>query len=716
MTERTSIMGRMFLLLGLVLLLPFGILLQIFRVNAIEGEGLRELWNTQAIDSIAIPAQRGNIYDANGSILATNTVIYKVSVDPYAPGITRDDLGTISSVLSQHTGRTPSYYSNRIHTAPVRSRYIVLERSVNVQAYEDLRELNIRGLILEEEYKRNYNFGDLSAHVLGFVNHNLQGITGLEARYNEILQGKEGIQQVRKDRANRIFAYVGAPRQLPQQGMSLHTTIDSYIQAITEEELEAGIQKHRATAGTAIVMDPKTGAIKAMANYPTFDPNNPASIDSENRRNYAIADMIEPGSTFKLVTAIAAIEKGVVDFAEIFETPDSGQKEIFGQVMRDHDPLGSLNFSDAISKSSNIATSEIAMRIQPDIFYQYARNLGFGTPTNIDLPGERDGRLQRPYEWSSVSLPWMSIGYEVQVTPIQILQAYGAFANGGTMMRPYLVERITDEFGNIRKETRPSAVRQIAKKETIKKLLPVFEDVVADSGTARWATVEGLRIAGKTGTAQKYINGRYQSRYRASFVGFFPVKNPKYTILVILDEPKTSMYGGYTSGSIFKEIATRISGLDDTIKRSLPGHQVAHSDSLYVPDIQGLPVQLARAVLARQHIPFTGTGSGPFVSGQSPLPGEKISRNSSLKMVLSDVKADSVPETHARIPDLNGMNMRQATHLLLSRGLNVETIGSGTIYAQFPEAGELMGKGNTVIVRGRAKSMQEVLTTVAVNE
>ncbi|MEX0649120.1 MAG: penicillin-binding transpeptidase domain-containing protein [Balneolaceae bacterium] len=713
MNERTSIMGRMFLLLGLLLLLPFAILVQIFRVNIVEGEGLRELWSTQAIDYISIPAQRGNIYDANGSILAANSVIYKVSVDPYAPGTTKDDLRSISEILARHTNRSTQHYLNKIQNAPSRSRYIVLERSVSVQAYEDLRELGIRGIILEEEYRRNYNFGSLSAHTLGFVNHNIEGMAGLEAQYNEILQGEEGLQQVRKDRANRIFAYVGAPRKLPRQGLSLHATIDAFIQAIVEEELEAGIKKHRAQQGTAIVMDPKTGAVKALANYPTYDPNHPASIDSENRRNYAVADMIEPGSTFKLVTSIAAVETGVVDFEEIFETPENGQKLIHGQMMRDHNPLGNLDFASVISKSSNIATSEIAMRLDPDVYYQYARNSGFGTPTNIDLPGESGGRLQRPYEWSRVTLPWMSIGYEIQATPIQILQAYGAFANGGMIMKPYIVESISDEFGNIRQKNRPVSVRRIARKETIDKLLPVFEDVVTDSGTAGWASVEGLRIAGKTGTAQKFINGSYQSKYRASFAGFFPAEAPEYVMLVILDEPKSSMYGGFTSGSIFKEIATRISGLDDSIRRTIPSGSYAVSDSVFVPRLEGFSASQARALLKENNINFSFTGSGSHVTEQQPEAGEKIPGNTRLKVTLGDVVADSIPENYAQIPNLRNMNMRQATSLLLSRGLNIETIGSGTIYNQFPQAGNLMQKGRTVTVRGRAKSIQQLNNPVA---
>jgi len=709
-------MSRMFILLGLLFLLPFAIGVQMFRVNVLEGDGLRELWNSQAIDYIEIPAQRGNIFDANGSLLATNSAVYKIAVDPYAPGTTADDLVNVGTILSKHTGRPASFYRNKIRTAPSNSRYIVLERSISVQAYEDVRELDIRGVILEEEYKRAYNFGTLSAHMLGYVNHNLDGMTGLEASYNKQLKGESGLQQVRRDRSNRIFAFVGAPRQKPRQGYSLHTTIDSYIQAIVEEELEAGIKRNKANHGSAIVMDPKTGAIKAMANYPTFDPNSPAAPESENRRNFAVSDMYEPGSTFKLVTAIAAVEQNAVDFDEVFETPENGRVQIHGQWMRDHDPLGDLTFKETIAKSSNIATSEIAMRLDPKTYYQYARNLGFGTPTNIDLNNEIGGRLQKPYEWSGVTLPWMSIGYEVQATSLQIAQAYAAFANDGKLMKPYIVSHMTDEFGNIVEKTTPSKVRQIASQSTIEKLQPVFEEVVTDSGTAQMAVVDGLRIAGKTGTAQKYINGRYTANYRASFVGYFPVEDPTYIVLVMLDEPTTSYYGGFTAGSVFKEITTRIAGLDETIRKSVaPGNTIVSADTVITPLLKGQTASFAKVLLETNGFAYETTGSGSVIVGQNPAPSEKIGRNSIIELQLGELKENQSPDDMITIPDLRQMNMRQATALLHGLGLKTERIGSGTIYNQFPLAGEKMRPGRTVVVRGKAQSMENV-TQMATQE
>lgn len=703
MKERSSIMSRMFLLLGLLLLIPVAILVQLLRVGYLQGEGYRDLWSSQAISTLEIQAERGQIFDENGALLASNRVTFKVAADPYSID-NQQQISKIADILSRYTDRSSQYYRNALSRNSTRSRYVVLHRNISVEAYEELAALGIRGLILEEEYRRIYNFEALAAHVVGFVNHNLDGMAGLEKEYNDILKGSHGEQQVRKDRYNKVFAYVGAPKRQPQQGYSLHTTINSQIQSIVEEELINGIDRHKARKGTAIIMNPKTGAVKAMANFPTFNPNSPGSGINENRKNFAVSDMIEPGSTFKLVTAISAVEQNAVEFGEMFETPENGVKMIHGQFMRDHDPLGTLSFTDVIVKSSNIATSEIAMRLNPQTFFQYARNMGFGTPTQIDLPGEEDGRLQKPYEWSLVTLPWMSIGYEVQVTPIQILQAYAAFANGGELMQPFIVESITNEMGDLIKSTQPRAIRKIAKESTINTLKPVFEKVVSDSGTAGWASVEGLRIAGKTGTAQKFIDGQYRTKYNASFVGFFPVDDPEYIILVLLDEPRTSIYGGFTAGSIFKEIAKRVSSLGNTLDQSSGNQFAGISKMKKTPALLGLSMKQAEVVMNSMEIPFETNRNDGFVVSQLPSPGEKISGNTILKLQL---ETGEVPlqENYSTVPNLNGLSMRQATNRLLNAGLDVQTVGSGTVFAQFPEAGERMQKGRTVTIRGKAKSM-----------
>ncbi|MEO1022455.1 MAG: penicillin-binding transpeptidase domain-containing protein [Bacteroidota bacterium] len=712
MDSRSAILSRMFLILGLLLLLPCALAFQIIRINFWEGDGLRALHQQQAIEWIPIPAQRGNIYDANGTLLATHTIEYKLAYDPKAPGVEPTDVDSLIQRLADLTQEPESYYRTKVQKAPQRSRYIVLAKNIPGYAGDEIKAMGLKGTILEENYRRKYTFGSLAAHNLGFVNHELKGRIGLEAYYDEELRGIPGERQVRRDPLRRTFSYVGAPRKQPQQGYALHTTIDAYIQAILEDELQKGVEKHLAAYGTGIVMDPKTGAIKALANYPTFDPNFPGQSEDENRRNFAISDMIEPGSTIKLVTAIAAVEQNAVTFEEVFETPESGITEIHGLALRDHDPLGNMTFQEVIQKSSNIATAEIAMRMKPKAFYQYARNMGFGSETNIDLFGEQSGRLAKPYDWSLVTLPWMAHGYEMLTTPIQIAQAYAAFANNGQMMRPYMVDRIEDENGVVVKKNEPDEIRRIAKPSTIKKLLPVFESVVSDSGTGDYAMIDGLRIAGKTGTAKKVVNGRYENRYRGSFAGFFPVEDPKYVIYILLDDPRTSGYGGVVAAPIFREVANRIAGLDDDIRRNIQQADEPREHITRVPSVLGLPKEEATALLDQLMFPFEFEGLGAVVGEQSPAPGDTLIQGEHIQMVLSAssvaVQEDDSKTTFVSVPDVRGMSIRRALATLSQAGLTSEVIGSGTVFAQFPLAHANMRKGGTITIRGKAKSLHQL--------
>lgn len=689
---------RIIVLTVLFALLPIGIVMQMLRVQWASGDELRILWREQAEDFVTIPALRGDILDANGKIMATSSVAYTVAVDPLVPGMTRDHLSAITNALARTAGKDADQYMRRIQEAPPESRYIVLEKGLGVDAYDALTALNIHGVILEEQYRRQFNYGSLAAHMLGYVNLNVDGMMGLEASYNNILKGEDGSQQVRRDRTGRIKAYVGAPKKRPINGNSLVTTIDVNIQAVVEEELANGVLLANADYGTAIVMDPWTGAIKAMANYPTYDPNNPGQ-PNENRRNFAISDMIEPGSTFKLVTAIAATEVGVIRSGERFYTPSDGQKLIFGQWMRDYDPLGTLTFEEVIAKSSNVAISEIAMRLKPDIFYQYVRNLGFGTATEIDLPGEEAGRLRKPFDWSKVTLPWMSVGYEIQVTPLQIATAYAAFANGGKLVRPYVVERVTNERFNDISRHQVITIREICDPATLQSLLPIFEYAVSSEGTGRNASVAGMSVAGKTGTAQKYADGSYQSRYRSSFVGFYPSRNPRYVTIVVLDEPRTSIYGSEVAAPVFRNIANRLLGLDEELQHRVKADEMGRPFVAVVPNVAGLSREEATRLLTAQGLAYKSDGNGDLVWRQSPEPGQSLSAGDIITLSIVDAPRASDANTFA-MPALTGMSMRRAYFVTQEFGLETDLSGYGNVVDQTPKAGTMVSKGALVLLKG----------------
>jgi len=699
MTQQSEhITARIIVLTVLFALLPIGIVMQVLRVQWASGDELRILWREQAEDFITIPALRGDILDTNGKILATSSVAYTVAVDPLVPGMTQDRLSAITNALARTAGKDADQYMRRIQEAPPGSRYIVLEKGLGVDAYDALTALSIRGIILEEQYRRQFNYGSLAAHMLGYVNLNVDGMMGLEASYNNVLKGEDGSQQVRRDRTGRIKAYVGAPKKRPINGNSLVTTIDVNIQAVVEEELANGVQSANADYGSAIVMDPWTGAIKAMANYPTYDPNNPGQ-PNENRRNFAISDMIEPGSTFKLVTAIAATEMGVIRSGERFYTPSDGQKLIYGQWMRDHDPLGTLTFEEVIAKSSNVAISEIAMRLKPDIFYQYVRNLGFGTATEIDLPGEEAGRLRKPFDWSKVTLPWMSVGYEIQVTPLQIATAYAAFANGGKLVRPYVVDRVTNERFNDVSRHRVITIREVCDPATLQSLLPIFEYAVSSEGTGRNASVTGMSVAGKTGTAQKYADGSYQSRYRSSFVGFYPSRNPRYVTIVVLDEPRTNIFGSEVAAPVFRNIANRLLGLDEELQHRVKADEIGRPFVAVVPNVTGLSREEATRLLASQGLAYESEGNGDLVSLQNPEPGQPLSAGDVIKLSIVDAPRASDANNFV-MPELIGMSMRRAFFMTQEFGLKADLSGYGKVADQTPKAGTMVSKGASVFLKG----------------
>jgi cell division protein FtsI (penicillin-binding protein 3) len=703
MDKRSAITNRLLVIFGVMMLLPVAIVLQQVRILTGEGPKLRRLWNAQAIDFVPIPAQRGHIYDRNMNVLVSNTVRYNIAIDPQAPGMTSAKIDTICVLLGRTTETDAATYRQKIKRAPRGSRYIVMGKNLPMQVFEALQPLGYRGLIIEEQFRRRYNYDSLAAHVLGYVNRDVRGQDGLEKRYDVELRGLDGLQQVQRDRANNIRAVVGAPRKKPVDGYSLITTLDLRVQSIVDEELRKGVIFNNAKHGSAIVMDPRTGEILAMSNYPTYNPNWPGD-EGENRRNFAISDQIEPGSTFKIVTAVAAVEQQKVSFSEIFHTPKDGKKLVHGQWLRDHDPLGSITFAQVIQKSSNVATAEIALRLSKETLYQYARNLGFSALTQIDLPNEESGHLRKPFEWSGVSQPWIAMGYEVQATPLQVMQAYAAFANQGRMMRPYVVKQVIDGSGNVKSERKPEFVRQVARLETIEKLRPVFEGVVGDSGTAALARMKGIKIAGKTGTAQKFMDGRYQAKYRSSFVGFFPSENPSYIALVLLEEPKRSIYGGWVCGPIFRRISERIAGMDRTI---IPIDPTRKTELAVLPSMEGFTREEASALLGSLRINAEFEGRGEFITAQSVKAGSRLNPGETVSFVLG---SNETPEntTDVIVPSVTGLSVRQAVQQLLNAGLEVDRSGFGLVVSQSIKEGTRVQRGTRIAIRGKAASFENM--------
>lgn len=679
---------RMYVVLVLLAAWPLAIGGRMLWIYLSEGAALRAEGRRQVRAVVEIPAMRGEIRDRAGRALAVNIVRYDVALDPEIEGFAAQ-AATFFERLARLTGRSAEYFRQRVaqRQSP---RYVVLWRGLTEAQKAVVESWEIPGVILEPRFSRWYPYGSLAAHVLGYIGADGRGLAGLELQYDRYLQGQPGRRVVQRDRRGVLKPMVGGEVIEPKHGRTLVLTLDLIRQTILEEELARGVAEADAQWGTAIAMDPHTGAVLALANVPTYDLNRPTAVPEETRRNRALTDRIEPGSTFKLITAIAALEQGVVALDDTIDT-GAGWAVFAGHTMRDVHAYGRLSFAEALVHSSNVGVAKVATRLKPSVLYQYARNLGFGQPTLIDLPGEVSGTLKRPTRWSGTTLTSMSIGYEVDSTPIQILTAYCALANGGLLVRPFVVAEHRSITGEVLWQARPDSVRRAFRRETARQLLPVFERVV-NEGTGRAAQVEGLPVAGKTGTAFKVVDGRYQSgAYRASFVGFFPADDPQVALIVVLDEPRRSIYGGQVAAPIFRRIAERWVGtFPKIVERMAPCEVLPKHVARPLPSVSGQPLAVAAARLWAEGLKVRVVGFDDalgWVVEQRPAPETAVGSGDVVR--LRTVPIDTLQH---RMPDLRGLSARQATYWMAAYRVAVRIEGHGQVVAQWPAPGDRLPK------------------------
>ena len=425
----------------------------------------------------------------------------------------------------------------------------------------DIKSLD--GIIAINEPRRLYHLEEIGGQLVGAINIEQKGIAGIEYRYDEMLRGQNGKLIMERDALGNQRPSVDFPKINPIDGNSVYLTIDQEYQTIAFDEIRRGVEKMKADAGHVVLLNPKSGAVLAMVNYPSLFPSRAVSSQNEQYKIYAIADMFEPGSVFKIVTAAAAIEKKSIQSTQKFFAENGEWKIKLSsdkiRTIKDSHPHGELTFQEAMETSSNIVMAKLSNIIGADDFYLTARNFGFGMSTGIDLPGESGGELKKPFQWSSTTLNTMSFGYEVGATPLQITLAYLVIANDGILMKPYLIEKIVDSNGEVIEENSPEKIRRVISEKTSRILKNMFVGVV-ERGTGSEAKIIGVSIAGKTGTSKKFVDGKYQDGiYNASFVGFYPADEPEIVCLVIIENPRVgSYYGGQASAPIFRAIAERI--------------------------------------------------------------------------------------------------------------------------------------------------------------
>lgn len=685
MQVKDEILARMYVMLTLLAVLPLLVTLQVVRVSVFEGSDLRAEGERQASSQFAIPAMRGTVVDRAGRTLAVNTARYDIAVDPTVPGYP-DRAPAFFDRLARITGKTASHYRGVVARSPSR-QYARLERGLDEGDLDALLAVDLPGLIVEERFSRRYTYGRTAAHLLGHVDTDLHGIDGIESIYDPFLTGVDGRQSALRDRRGVARASADGALVQPVHGQTAVLTIDLVRQSVLEEELERGVRETGANWGTAVAMDPWTGAILALANYPSYDANTPGAFSHAERRNHAVADQLEPGSTFKLVAAVAAIEEGVVTLGDSIDT-GPGWMVKHGITLKDTHPLGKVTFQDIIAESSNIGFALVSDDLDDRDFHEHALALGFGRRTGIDLPGEAAGTLKDPSAWSGTTKSAMSRGYEVSATPLQVVTAYAALANGGTLVRPYVLAERRDVTGHVVWTAPQDSMRRAFRSSTARTLMPAFEQVVTD-GSAERAAVEGVRIAGKTGTAMKSVGGKYrENAYRASFVGFYPVEHPKVVLLVVLDEPRTSIFGGAAAAPVFRETVRRwLATTSDAAEATLAEAPDAADVEYPSPDVTHLPVSLAANRVRAAGLRYRGKddASRPLVMVQSPDPGAAVRAGDRLRVEVGPAEAGDA------MPDLRGLTVREATWWLSSLGVKPRIEGSGVVRSQSPAPGAPLG-------------------------
>jgi cell division protein FtsI/penicillin-binding protein 2 len=543
--------------------------------------------------------RRGDILDARGNLLATSVFVKTVCADPVLVGRYPAELArALAPLLQTEQGELYQRLLPRLRQnargETVTNRYVVLKRKVPAETWEQVRaavqrlgaapegrklsrseEIELRNLRASvftdplDDQQRVYPNGMLAAQVLGFVGMEeceldgmpilqTRGVEGIEAALDSKLTGVPGWRVTEKDRRGREVLSLRDQDVEPRDGFNVVLTLDAVVQHIVEDALAQAMERHSPLSASALVVRPRTGEILAMATLPAFDPNRPGAFPPEARRNRVITDIMEPGSTFKIVVVAAALNDRLVSLSDTFDC-EHGHFAFGGRVLHDHESYGVLTVQSIITKSSNIGAAKIGIRLGPQRLYDYMRAFGFGQKTGVPLLSEQAGIVSEPAKWFKISLAQIPMGHGIAVTRLQMAMAMAALANGGVLMRPMLVARLEDRQGNVVARYAPQPVRRVVSETAAKLTVEALKTVVSPEGTAPKAALEHYTVAGKTGTAQKPGPGGYlPGKYIASFIGFFPADQPEVCISVVLDEPKQGYYGGQVAAPIFKQIAERV--------------------------------------------------------------------------------------------------------------------------------------------------------------
>lgn len=624
-------------LVGFLFLMVFScIVVRAFQLQVVGQEEWRKRAERQHQKTVSLTPKRGTIFDRNGEELALSVRVDSIYIEP--PKIT--DPERAIGVLAKALSLSKASIQRKIKS---KKSFLWIKRQVSARESETVRAADLAGVGFYKEHRRFYPNKEVAAHVLGFTGIDPNGLEGLELGYDSVILGQSGYLVVERDALGRGLGSGDKRIEGEQVGANLYLTLDRTIQYLAEKELAAGVKKVGAKGGSAVVLDPRTGKILAMANYPIYNPNAFAQSRAGERRDRAVCDTYEPGSTLKIFVMAAALNEGLVSPGQIIDC-EKGAYAVGGRVIHDHHPYGKLTAAEVIKVSSNIGSAKIGKMLERNRLYRYLTDFGFGRRTGIDLPGEVGGQLREPASWFEVDLAAISFGQGMTVTPLQLARAASAIANDGKLMAMPIVERIVNARGEVVEERRPRVVRQVVSPAVARTVREMMTLVVDNGGTGTLAAVPGFRVAGKTGTAQKVdpVTGGYSVDKRvASFLGMVPAEAPQLLVLVEVDEPSEGVYGGLVAAPIFARIAAQ----------TLQYLKVPPT----VPEVTPtLPLQPLEEALAE-----------PVQAMVEPL-----------------------PEGTPAMPDCMGMSYRQVLRIMAEQGLNIKLRGTGRVVKQSPLPGQ----------------------------
>ena len=651
-----SLRTRTLIVAGIFAVGFLGLLGRLGYLQVLKHDEYLRLAESQHGKAVALRPKRGPILDRHGQVLAVSSGAETLYALPHRI----DDAGRLARRLAPLLGEPSAEVARRFDSA---KRFVFVKRRLPPPTAQAVRDLKEPALGFLEESLRLYPNRELAAHVVGFEGAEGKGLGGIEQAWDAHLAGQEGRALVERDALGREVTGAPVVLKVPHPGQGVMLTLDATLQYIAEKEIDAAWRRTRARAAMAVALDPRTGDVLAIAIRPTFNPNAFSVASDDERRNRAVTDPFEPGSTFKVILAAAALEEGVVRPGDRLYG-ENGAITIARTTIHDWKKYGWLTFSEVLQNSSNVGSIKVGLLLGKERYYKHMTGFGFGTPTGLGLPGESRGQLRAPDRWSGLSLATMSIGQEISVTALQIVSAFGAVAHGGRLMQPRIVRALLDGNGREVQRFEPRVVRQVISPETARTLTGMMTRVVSD-GTGHNAAIAGFEVAGKTGTAQKLdpVTRRYSRAPGVlSFVGFAPADDPRIAMLVMLDEPKNERWGSEAAAPIFAAI----------------GREALRY--LHAPPKDTAPVQIVR--------PEPGPAPAEATAGVR----ERV-RTVIATVTPGVAEAGEREPGPAVMPAMVGLSLRQAMETLAPLEVRLEVAGRGVVTGQAPAAGAPLPPG-----------------------